>query len=172
MQERESFAMIGKQLVKSLFIHFKNQPDMKTTNTFFLTILLILSSFVVKGQDNVEIIDDGPMGPSMVVNAIFLGEVPSIESQIANGTFKPTENLVKEFNPKRWGSNTSVPGKGLPVGNDPLWDQQSRAAQTQGRATDSYLRGCCIRLHSNGSYRCSWSKPFRKLLELGFQNMG
>jgi len=104
------------------------------TITLLLSINLFMFASVLKAQVDQDIINDGPQGPTLVVDAIFLGEVPSIESQIANGTFKPTENHVKEFNPKRWGSNTSVPGKGLPVGNDPLWDQQSRAAQTQGRA--------------------------------------
>jgi len=102
--------------------------------TLLLSMVLLLFSVRAKAQNDQNIINDGPQGPTLVVDAIFLGEVPSIESQIENGTFRPTENLVKEFNPKRWGSNTSVPGKGLPVGNDPLWDQQSRAAQTQGRA--------------------------------------
>ncbi|MHC1776402.1 MAG: GEVED domain-containing protein [Lentimicrobium sp.] len=104
------------------------------TITLLFSIVLLLFSARTEAQNDQNIINEGPQGPTLVVDAIFLGEIPSIESQIANGTFKPTENLVKEFNPKRWGSNTSVPGKGLPVGNDPLWDQQSRAAQTQGRA--------------------------------------
>jgi PKD repeat protein len=104
------------------------------TITLLLSIILFMFASVLKAQVDQNIINDGPQGPTLIVDAIFLGEVPSIESQIANGTFKPDENIIKEFNPKRWGSNTSVPGKGLPVGNDPLWDQQSRAAQTQGRA--------------------------------------
>ena len=61
-------------------------------------------------------------------------EVPSIASQMADGTFKPSENYVKEFNPKKWGSNTSVPGKGLPQGNDPLLEQQMNAPKNPGKA--------------------------------------
>jgi PKD repeat protein len=52
-------------------------------------------------------------------------EVPSIASQISDGTFIPAENRVKEVNPKRWGHNTAVPGKGTPVGEDPLWQIQN-----------------------------------------------
>ncbi len=80
--------------------------------TLLLSMVLLIFSVLAKAQNDQNIINDGPQGPTLVVDAIFLGEVPSIESQIANGTFKPSENLVKEFNPKRWGSNTSVPGKG------------------------------------------------------------
>ena len=46
--------------------------------------------------------------------------VPSIASQIANGTFIPAVDIKKEYNPKRMDGNKAVPGKGLPIGNDPL----------------------------------------------------
>ena len=101
---------------------------------FLISILLMLCSLLTKGQVDQGNINDGPQGPTLVVDAIFMGEVPSIESQIANGTFKPAENIAKEFNPKRWGANTSVPGKGTPIGNDPLWQQQGMAPQSPGRA--------------------------------------
>jgi PKD repeat protein len=107
---------------------------MKTTITFLFSIFLFSIAYVSKAQVDQDIINDGPQGPTLVVDAIFLGEVPSIESQIANGTFKPAENIFKEYNPKHWGANTSVPGKGLPVGNDPLWQPQSMAPQLPGRA--------------------------------------
>jgi len=96
--------------------------------------MLILASFVVKGQADENVINEGPQHPTLIVQAIYMGEVPSIESQVANGTFKPGENIDKEYNPKHWGANISIPGKGTPVGNDPLWEQQSKAAQSQGRA--------------------------------------
>jgi len=72
--------------------------------------------------------------PTLIQTAIFLGEVPSIASQLENGTFKPGENLGKVFNPKKWGANMSVPGKGLPMDGDPLMDLQTRAPKVQGRA--------------------------------------
>jgi len=104
------------------------------TFTLLLSIILLLIAAPASAQVDQNLINEGPQGPTLVVDAIFMGEVPSIESQIANGTFIPDQNIVKEFNPKKWGANISVPGKGLPVGSDPLWDQQSRAPQTQGRA--------------------------------------
>ncbi|MFH1120621.1 MAG: GEVED domain-containing protein [Bacteroidota bacterium] len=104
------------------------------TITQLLSFVILIFALPAMAQDDQNIINEGPQGPTLVVDAIFMGVTPSIESQIANGTFKPNENIIKEFNPKKWSSNNSVPGKGLPVGNDPLWDQQSRAAQTQGRA--------------------------------------
>ncbi|HOP14816.1 MAG TPA: hypothetical protein PLH09_12645, partial [Lentimicrobium sp.] len=60
--------------------------------------------------------------------------MPSIAAQIANGSFRPAEDEKKEFNPKRWGSNNSVPGKGLPAGNDPLWEMQSKSPLRSGKA--------------------------------------
>jgi len=59
--------------------------------------------------------------------------VPSIASQISSGTFMPAVDRIKEFNPKHWGSNTSVPGKGLPKGNDPLWQKQTQVNKTPGK---------------------------------------
>jgi PKD repeat protein len=99
----------------------------------FLAALIWISSPAL-AQDNQQIINEGEQHPTLITTAIFLGEVPSIASQIENGTFKPAEDIVKEFNPKKWGANTAVPGKGLPIGNDPLLDQQSRAPMQQGRA--------------------------------------
>ena len=63
---------------------------------------------------------DEVQNPTLITRSDNMFEVPSIASRIASGTFIPAENRVKEFNPKHWGSNTSVPGKGLPKGNDPL----------------------------------------------------
>jgi PKD repeat protein len=87
-----------------------------------------------QAQADQNIINEGPQNPTLIVEGILVAEVPSIAEQIANGTFKPAENIVKEFNPKRWGANTSVPGKGFPIDGDPLLDQQSRAPQVSGRA--------------------------------------
>ncbi len=72
--------------------------------------------------------------PTLITRSDNMIEVPSIASQIANGTFKPAESKVKEFNPKHWGKNTSVPGKGLPKGNDPLWQKQEQVDKIQGRS--------------------------------------
>jgi PKD repeat protein len=72
--------------------------------------------------------------PTLIVVSDTVMEVPSIASQIAAGTFIPDQHLVKEFNPKRWGQNTSVPGKGLPVGEDPLWQMQERVQRNKGKS--------------------------------------
>ncbi|MCB2219725.1 MAG: PKD domain-containing protein [Bacteroidetes bacterium] len=71
---------------------------------------------------------------TLVVTSEQMVEVPSIASQIANGTFIPAQDENKEYNPKKWGKNTAVPGKGFPKGNDPLWDQQVSANKTPGKA--------------------------------------
>ncbi|MCF6171831.1 MAG: T9SS type A sorting domain-containing protein [Bacteroidales bacterium] len=74
-----------------------------------------------------------------VQHATYIGiseqmvERPSIASQIANGTFVPAENIEGEVNPKRRGANLAVPGKGLPLGNDPLWEQQTKTPLVNGR---------------------------------------
>ncbi|MEM7163727.1 MAG: GEVED domain-containing protein [Bacteroidota bacterium] len=64
--------------------------------------------------------------------------VPSIASQIANGTFIPFENLpqAKEVNLKMKGANKVVPGKGFPKGDDPLVAAQRAQSRSQGRDPD------------------------------------
>jgi len=71
---------------------------------------------------------------TLILQSEQMIEVPSIASQIADGSFIPAEEHEKEFNPKQWGKNTSIPGKGLPKGNDPLWDQQMKVAKSPGKA--------------------------------------
>lgn len=72
-------------------------------------------------------------GPVLVMQADNVIEVPSIASQIANGTFIPAENISGEVNPKRRGANKPVPGKGLPVDGDPLRKNQEGALQYKSR---------------------------------------
>lgn len=107
---------------------------MKTTLTLILFLVLLGLSVPSMAQADQNIINEGPQHPTLIVEGILVADVPSIEEQMANGTFKPAENIIKEFNPKRWGANTSVPGKGFPVDGDPLLDLQSRAPQVSGRA--------------------------------------
>lgn len=94
-----------------------------------LTALLLIPSAQLWSQTM-----DGPSGPTLIIQNAYMAEVPSIAQQIEDGTFKPAVDKIKEFNPKRWGANTSVPGKGFPKGDDPLWEKQKRAPQRQGRA--------------------------------------
>ena len=65
-------------------------------------------------------------GPSLVRSIKFVREVPSIASQIKNGTFQAASksNEIQEINPKRRTSNQVVPGKGLPKDGDPLLKQE------------------------------------------------
>ncbi|MCX6267869.1 MAG: PKD domain-containing protein [Bacteroidetes bacterium] len=61
-------------------------------------------------------------------------EVPSIASQIASGTFIPAKNIVKEMNDEQRGINPFIPGKGLPVGIDPLLQKQAQVIKSPGIA--------------------------------------
>jgi len=61
--------------------------------------------------------------------------VPSIAQQVAEGTFigiDPNEG-PKQGHPKKRGANKTVPGKGLPVGNDALVQNQIAATIHNGR---------------------------------------
>jgi PKD repeat protein len=70
---------------------------------------------------------------TLILTSETMIEVPSIASQIIDGTFVPAVDIKKEVNPKRWGKNTSVPGKGLPKGEDPLWQKQKGTSKSPGR---------------------------------------
>ena len=70
---------------------------------------------------------------TLIKKADFMLKLPSIASQIETGKFKPAVNIFKEVNPKQRGANKSVPGKGLPVGKDPLWDTQKNGVKYQGK---------------------------------------
>lgn len=94
----------------------------------FLLLVFVFSGWYLNAQ-NVE-----TSGPTLIITSEPVIEIPSIASQLETGTFIPSENLVKEFNPKKWGSNTSVPGKGLPQGDDPLVGQQLSAPKNPGKA--------------------------------------
>lgn len=69
---------------------------------------------------------------TIVGKATKMIEVPSIASQIEAGTFIPAENILKEYNPKKRGANIAVPGKGLPLGADPLANEQRDAVKIAG----------------------------------------
>jgi len=104
--------------------------------TYFLILFISMSFLALAGfgQQNNTSLPTGSQGPTLITSSQQVIKIPSIASQIADGSFKPAEDIVKEVNPKHWGSNTSVPGKGLPKGNDPLWDQQSKVAKAPGKA--------------------------------------
>ena len=55
--------------------------------------------------------------------------VPSLATQIEAGTFIPAIDIKKEYNPKKRGANIAVPGKGLPLGEDPLVEIQRNTSR-------------------------------------------
>ncbi len=61
--------------------------------------------------------------------------VPSIASQVLNGTFIGVDQneAPKDGPPKRRGANKHVPGKGLPHGDDPLVNTGGSRAQHRGK---------------------------------------
>ena len=61
--------------------------------------------------------------------------VPSIAQQIKDGTFigVDPDETPKMGAPKKRGANKTVPGKGLPKGNDPLVEQQRSTTRHPGR---------------------------------------
>ncbi len=99
-----------------------------------ITILLILVFTVFTVMHLHAQNADQAEKATLVTTSEPMIEVPSIASQIANGTFIPAENIIKEVNPKSWGSNTAIPGKGFPKGNDPLLEKQLQAKKSPGKA--------------------------------------
>ncbi|PLX11572.1 MAG: hypothetical protein C0598_07880, partial [Marinilabiliales bacterium] len=61
--------------------------------------------------------------------------VPSIADQIANGTFKAADPNaeVRKGMPKHRGANITVPGKGLPKGDDALVSIQKSTQRIKGK---------------------------------------
>jgi len=70
---------------------------------------------------------------TLIQRVEFVKEVPSIAAQLEAGIFIPAQNITREFNPKKRDSNKAVPGKGLPQGNDPLWQNQIMVNKIKGK---------------------------------------
>ena len=73
----------------------------------------------------------GPTATGILNDPIY---VPSIAEQIRNGTIVVSDNVKKEAHPKLRHGNSVVPGKGLPQGNDPLFNQQRDIQMRDSRA--------------------------------------
>ncbi|SNR48790.1 T9SS type A sorting domain-containing protein [Dokdonia pacifica] len=89
-----------------------------------LFILCLFGAFTVYAQD-------GSMSPTSYGQAEYMREIPALSSMdniIAAAGF---EHVAP---PKRRGSNTFIPGKGLPAGPDPLLQKQGEVQAIQGRA--------------------------------------
>ncbi len=98
---------------------------MKTFVSIFLIFMMI--SFFGHSQNKTA--------PNSITNLPAPKRVPSIAKQIQNGTFiaqDPNEPF-KMGQPKRAGANMTVPGKGLPKGDDPLVSKQNRIARKDGK---------------------------------------
>lgn len=96
----------------------------------FLTYLTIALLFPI-----ISIGQNEKSAPSLITKLPAPRVVPSIAKQIQNGTFvaqDPNEPL-RMGQPKRAGANMTVPGKGLPKGDDPLVSQQTKVARKAGR---------------------------------------
>jgi PKD repeat protein len=102
---------------------------MKKITFLILPAFLYVSGFRLMAQNSSDV-----QKATLFVTSEKMTIVPSLASQIASGTFIPAVEIANEVNPKRWGANTSVPGKGLPRGNDPLWEKQTRALSNPGKA--------------------------------------
>ncbi len=97
--------------------------------------------------------------------------VPSIKELISNGTFIPADpnEFKKEGPPKRIRGAKVVPGKGLPKGNDPLVNFDSKVAKKQTRdpiltfqsTTSTATPGDPTGEIGRDYYLASWNSSFR-----------
>lgn len=74
--------------------------------------------------------------------AIYMREIPSIAVLKSTKRFIPTEDKnIKEVNPKNWGANMVVPGKGLPLEGqgDPLANKSIRKKHSKIKIKEPIL---------------------------------
>ncbi|MEP2936846.1 MAG: fibronectin type III domain-containing protein [Gilvibacter sp.] len=90
----------------------------------YIAMVALLCSFAMQAQD-------GSMQASSFSTAAYMHEIPALSSM---DNIISAEGFEDVAPPKRRGSNTFVPGKGLPAGPDPLARLQEVAATTAGRA--------------------------------------
>lgn len=111
-------------------IHFYSR---KKQNTFFLTTILFISGFFLIPE---SAIGQTKEKPSFIKSIKFVREVPSIASQIKNGTFSSPDKSVEpqEINPKRRRANQVVPGKGFPKDGDPLVNKQRQKGKAESKS--------------------------------------
>ena len=93
------------------------------TNYFLL--LFLLSVFSVQAQK------PGSLKASSTAKAAYMVEVPALSKMDNIIAAKGQEHVAP---PKRRGSNIVIEGKGLPVGRDPLLQQQASVPKSAGRA--------------------------------------
>ncbi len=91
------------------------------TNLFYTLVLSILCLYSTQAQDN-------PMKASSQSKAAYMRVIPPLSSMDNIIAAKGFEHVAP---PKRRGTNTVVPGKGLPKNGDPLVIAQKSAATRQ-----------------------------------------
>ncbi len=96
-------------------------------NIFFSVILLFLFAHIFAQEKSKT------QKATLIISSEPVIKVPSIAEQIATGQFIPAKAINKEVNPKKAGPNTAVPGKGLPKGEDPLWEKQATVQMKKGK---------------------------------------
>ncbi|NNC83611.1 MAG: hypothetical protein HKN79_08535 [Flavobacteriales bacterium] len=89
-----------------------------------LLSLIVLCSFLTSDAQAPE--TSGPSSNGIITEVSY---VPSIAQQLKDGTFIPAEERTgdQEMNPKRRDGNRVVPGKGTPLGDDPLYELQKNS---------------------------------------------
>lgn len=95
---------------------------------FTSLFLFVLASFITVAQNSNETLE-----ATSVTQATYMKTVPSIADQIASGDFQEAIEINKEVNPKKRDANQAVPGKGLPIGVDPLMHQQTKSSMIKGK---------------------------------------
>lgn len=136
--------------------------------TYYLVAFLFLGSFGLMAQDTV-----GPSDYGMIEGPII---VPSLAQQMRDGTFIEADNTPKEGHPKRRHGNLVIPGKGLPLGDDPLRGTQLNAPQRAGTASviNSWLADVSSATPSDPTgaaapnhYVAAWNTSFRIFDKVG-----
>ncbi len=94
-----------------------------------ISILLVISTMSVSAQDKIQ---HKPSDYGFLPEPIV---VPSIAQQIKDGTFVGVnpEEEIRAGQPKRSGANMTVPGKGLPKGDDALVQDHNSMMKHYGR---------------------------------------
>ena len=138
---------------------------------FFLVYFVFLLD--INAQTKHVVTSDNP-DTYKVTNTINLEYkyIPSIREQIQNGTFVPADpnDFKKAGPPKRMMANKVIPGKGLPIGNDPLVDfnkhytskKQTKAPSLTFQTTSSTATpGDPTGEIGRDYYLASWNSSFR-----------
>lgn len=97
------------------------------TRHLLVTGIILIAATFVSAQDTNKPSRYGELDPPI--------EVPSIAQQILDGTavFVDQNEPKKDGPPKRRGANKHVPGKGLPLGDDPLVTKNGSSVMHRGK---------------------------------------